>query len=154
MAGIGREPGGKWSRDSGASLVEFAILLPLLILLVLGIIEFGWLLGLNNDVRHGAREGARYAAVDGGDNAAIHDYACQAMEPVGGGFASLTMELAQNGNKVGDTGTLTITGEVTPLTGFGLMALLLPDQLSSTIDFRLERDVSWTDDGAPVPVSC
>ena len=42
--------------ERGASLVEFAILAPLLIVLVLGIVEFGWLFSQNNDVRHGPRE--------------------------------------------------------------------------------------------------
>ena len=44
------------------------IVLGFLLLLVLGIVEFGYLLGEFNDVRHGAREGARLAAVNSGDN--------------------------------------------------------------------------------------
>ena len=31
--------------ERGANLVEFAVLAPLLILLVIGIVEFGWLFG-------------------------------------------------------------------------------------------------------------
>ena len=51
-------------REDGAALVEFAVLAPLLILLLFGIIEFAWLFSQNLDARHGAREGARIAAVD------------------------------------------------------------------------------------------
>src|SRR5690606_35915019 len=51
--------------DAGASVVEFAFLVPLLILLLCGIIEVGWLFTQNLDVRHGAAEAARLAAVDG-----------------------------------------------------------------------------------------
>src|SRR5690606_23570198 len=51
--------------DVGASVVEFAFLVPLLILLLCGIIEVGWLFTQNLDVRHGAAEAARLAAVDG-----------------------------------------------------------------------------------------
>lgn len=47
--------------ESGAAMVEFAIVLPLLLLLVFGIIEFGFLLYnkamLTNASREGAREG-------------------------------------------------------------------------------------------------
>lgn len=37
----------------GAALVEFAILLPLLLVVVMGIIEFGYALAQQLDVRHG-----------------------------------------------------------------------------------------------------
>src|SRR2546421_9565499 len=47
----------------GAALVEFAIVVPLLLLLVLGIMEFGMTMHDYIMVVHGAREGARTAAV-------------------------------------------------------------------------------------------
>ncbi|MDX1747957.1 MAG: TadE/TadG family type IV pilus assembly protein, partial [Halobacteriales archaeon] len=82
-------------RERGAALVEFAVLAPLLILLVLGIVEFGWKFGQFNDVRHGAREGGRYAAVDGDGtgNAAIHTRVCQAMDGLSAGITQLRVEL-------------------------------------------------------------
>ena len=49
--------------NNGQALVEFAIILPLLMLLVFGIIEFGRFLYLKNSVTNAAREGARLAAV-------------------------------------------------------------------------------------------
>jgi len=50
-------------RSSGASLVEFALVAPVLFLVVFGIVEFG--MGLNDyqSLRQGVREGARQAAV-------------------------------------------------------------------------------------------
>ena len=44
-------------------LVEFALVLPILVLLLFGIVEYG--LGFNNlnNLRHGTREGARQAVV-------------------------------------------------------------------------------------------
>lgn len=51
-------------RDRGASLVEFAIVLPVLALLLFGVIEFGLTLNDYQSVRQGAREGARNAVVE------------------------------------------------------------------------------------------
>jgi Flp pilus assembly protein TadG len=50
----------------GASAVEFALILPILILLLFGIIEFGRGYNARNTITHAAREGARAAAVDDG----------------------------------------------------------------------------------------
>ena len=67
LAQRGRRP-----RERGAVLVEFAIISPVLALLLFGVIEFGWAFSQNLDVRHGAREAARLAAVEerrtGSDN--------------------------------------------------------------------------------------
>ena len=52
--------------DEGAALVEFALIAPILFLLIFGVIEFGWAFSQNMDVRHGARETARLAAVNYG----------------------------------------------------------------------------------------
>jgi hypothetical protein len=49
--------------DRGATLVEFAIVAPLLFLLLLGVIEFGFVFNNYQSVRQGSREGARQAVV-------------------------------------------------------------------------------------------
>lgn len=48
--------------ERGAELIEFALTLPLLLLLVLGIIEFGFLFQEYEVVTNAAREGARLGA--------------------------------------------------------------------------------------------
>lgn len=50
-------------RDRGAAAVEMALLLPLLLLLVFGIIDFGRMLNAQITVTEAAREGARAAAI-------------------------------------------------------------------------------------------
>lgn len=50
-------------RRKGQSLVEFALVLPFLIALVMGIIEFGWLTKNQLTINNAAREGARTAAL-------------------------------------------------------------------------------------------
>jgi len=51
-----------WPDERGQSLVEMALVLPLLLLLVLGIIDFGRAFNNYIIITNAAREGARYAA--------------------------------------------------------------------------------------------
>ena len=54
------------SRDErGAAAVEFALVLPILILLVFGIIEFGFVFNRWLTVTHAAREGVRVYSLTG-----------------------------------------------------------------------------------------
>ncbi len=50
--------------ESGAAAVEFAIIVPVLLLLVLGIVDFGYAFGQKLALNHAAREGARMAVVE------------------------------------------------------------------------------------------
>jgi Flp pilus assembly protein TadG len=50
--------------ERGVALVEFALVLPLLLLIVLGIVDFGKAFGYKNQETHLANEAARYAAVN------------------------------------------------------------------------------------------
>lgn len=47
----------------GQSLVEFALVLPILLILILGMIEFGWILNGKITLTSAAREGARTAII-------------------------------------------------------------------------------------------
>jgi Flp pilus assembly protein TadG len=51
-----------WFSDQGQELVEFAIVLPFVVVIVLGILEFGAVWNLKQKVSNAAREGARIAA--------------------------------------------------------------------------------------------
>ena len=52
------------SGESGQSLAEFALVLPILLLVIFGIFEFGRAYTYWSDANHIANEGARWAAVD------------------------------------------------------------------------------------------
>ena len=52
------------SSDRGSELVEMAIVLPIFILLIMGIMDFGFLFQRYEIVLNAAREGARLAVVD------------------------------------------------------------------------------------------
>lgn len=55
----------------GAAMVEMALVLPLFLMLVLGIIEFGRAMMIANLVTNAAREGARTAVLDGSTNTEV-----------------------------------------------------------------------------------
>jgi Flp pilus assembly protein TadG len=52
-----------WRREDGQALAEFALILPILFLLIAGIIEFGRGWNIKQAVTDASREGARYAVV-------------------------------------------------------------------------------------------
>lgn len=51
-------------QESGQALVEFALILPILLLLLCGIIDFGWIFSNQLMVDFSARDGARFGAVN------------------------------------------------------------------------------------------
>lgn len=60
----------RWPSERGAELIEFAIVAPLLLFIIAGIVDFGMMFRTYEAVTNAAREGARvgvlpgYAAVD------------------------------------------------------------------------------------------
>lgn len=50
--------------ERGASAVEFALVLPILMVLVLGLIQFGFIFFHYISITHASREGARWAALE------------------------------------------------------------------------------------------
>jgi len=53
----------RWTNDAGAELIEFALVLPLLLLVVAGIMDFGFLFQRFEVVTNAAREGARLGSL-------------------------------------------------------------------------------------------
>src|SRR5215831_8178385 len=60
----------------GAELIEFALVLPLLLLLVLGIVDFGFLFQRMEVITNAAREGARIAVLPSYTNADVQARVC------------------------------------------------------------------------------
>ena len=59
-------------RRRGASVVEFAIVAPVFILLVLGMIEYGRMIMVQQVITNASREGARQAALDGSTTTSVN----------------------------------------------------------------------------------
>src|SRR3954451_24324647 len=77
------------SDDSGASAVEFALILPLFLLLVLGMIDFGRAYNMQLALTEAAREGVRPIALrEAGANATT---ATRAAIPAGSGIVASTV---------------------------------------------------------------
>jgi Flp pilus assembly protein TadG len=125
------------SGERGASAVEFAIILPILIMLIFGIVQFGIAYNKYIAVTHAVREGARLAAVglyedpDFDFEQAVRDSA-PTIE-----IETITVENPE-GLKIGNPVSVTITVEVffidIPMAGrWG------PIQLNSQATMRRER---------------
>ena len=70
------------ARDRGAAAVEFALLFPLLMLIVFGIIDFGRALNAQITLTQAAREGARLDALGESDVSAETQAAATGLSPV------------------------------------------------------------------------
>jgi len=137
--------------DNGAALVEFALIMPFLFLLIFAIIEFGWGWSQSLEVRHGSREGARLAGVNyrtdpsqaGSDQTeAIVTAICQRMDLPNTATVTLTLAGGTTERAQGDLASVEVAAELDQLTGF-LGFALDGISLDQTVDFRLDRDVSW-----------
>jgi TadE-like protein len=141
--------------ERGAALVEFALVVPILVLILFAIVEFGWAFFQNLDVRHGAREGARLAAVNYSRTGAVGDdqraeiiaETCRRMdssEQVEVGVALIDGSDGNEGvNDVGDSVIVSVRAQLDQLTGF--LGFALDDvQLKSTVETRLEQEASFT----------
>lgn len=72
-------------RARGAAVVEFAVVLPLLLTILFGIIEYGWVFMVRQTLQTAAREGARLAVLQTSAEpyANVMDRISQVMEPTG-----------------------------------------------------------------------
>jgi Flp pilus assembly protein TadG len=139
------------SSDRGATLMEFAIIFPLLVFLLVGIVESGWLFAQFLDVRHGAREGVRMATVnfpEGDDppalvrtqanTTALLSETCDRMSVVSG--AAVTFSST---GVVDDPITVTATAPANTLSG--LLDWAFPSSMSftSTVVLHTEQEATW-----------
>lgn len=97
--------------EKGASVVEFAIILPILVMLVFGIFEFGVAYSKYIALTHAAREGARLAAV-GLDKDPGFDLEQAIRERAPSvEIETITVENPE-GSDIGDPVVVTVTGEI------------------------------------------
>jgi hypothetical protein len=88
----------------GQSIVEFAILLPLLIMMLSGLIEFGFMLNYYLDIIDAAREAARFAASDD----PLHDDATGVYVDPNPGFYNRAQTVTLQSLTIGSGGQITL----------------------------------------------
>ncbi len=76
------------SPEYGATIVEFALVLPLLLLLLFGIVEFGRFVAVSTAVETASREAARFATAVGGSPPHYTD--CDGIRAAGQDLAVIT----------------------------------------------------------------
>ncbi len=103
----------KLKDNRGVALIEFALVLPILLLLVLGIIEFGWIYNGYITITGAAREGARVAAIDGDYEVAVNNHISSLL--IGNEPAFKINNIIQGGS--GEVIIITVEGDLSLLIG-------------------------------------
>lgn len=85
--------------ERGAAAVEFAIVLPVLVMLLFGIIEFGAAYNRSQGLHAAAREGARLAALRQTTRSQIEQRVLDALDGVVKDLTSVTISLTPSSNQ-------------------------------------------------------
>ena len=142
--------------ESGVAMVEFAMVLPLLLILLLLILDFGRAINYWIDTTHLASEGARLAAVDkapGGDlQAHIKSEADTEELRTGGGpgVQAPGLEVCveyPEGRDVGSPVKVTVSAEYNWLPFLGEQFGITTSTIRGTATHRLERDENVVTEG-------
>ncbi len=108
---------GSW-RERGTAIIEFAVVLPLLLTILFGIIEFGYVFMVRQTLQHAAREGCRTAILQTSTAAGVTARITEAMDPTGLAGYTVSRTVATNSNPV-ETVSLSVPySEVSLVGGF------------------------------------
>jgi len=122
-------------------MVEMAMVLPLLMLLVFGIMEAGWLFAQLTETRNAAREGARLAVVDYGTASEVAFETCNRATLSSDGAVVFVASSGTVSDPIGDptaSVTVTIVNSYVSLTGF-LDQFFGSSTLDAAVEMRVER---------------
>jgi len=102
--------GSRSAHDRGQSLVEFVLVLPILLVLIFGIIEFANAWRTSQIITNTAREVARQAILPSSTQSAAHDTAVARLDASGlnAGVATITLNLCSGSNCTGKPDEVTI----------------------------------------------
>ena len=106
-------------RARAAALVEFAVVLPLLLTILFGIIEYGWMFMVRQTLQNAAREGCRIAVLQTSTEpyTNVDTRIDQVLSPAGLDSYSTVMEHADGLTTCDETVTITIPREDVSLLG-------------------------------------
>ncbi len=100
------------SRRAGVSVLEAALVLPVILALIFGTIEFGYVFYVKQTLQSASREGARRGVLAGADNAAVNQAVDEAMKSGGLGYSTYTVTISN-----ASTGTTANVSAIPPGTG-------------------------------------
>lgn len=103
-----RDPRAARRRESGVALIEAAFVLPLLLVLAMGMLDFGRAFHTKSLLDQAAREGARLAVITTPDAGLVTDRVNAILAPAGITATSVTVTGPAVGTKL-DTVTVTAT---------------------------------------------
>ncbi len=128
-------------RERGAAAVEFALVLPLFILLIFGTMEAGWFFSQQVEIRNAAREGARLAVVDYGTAGEVTTATLSRAQLSGAGATvTICMESGPDADETSDDAvSVTVAKTYTSLTG---VFNFFDGAMSSEAIMRVERSLS------------
>jgi hypothetical protein len=129
--------------ESGVALVEMAIVIPFLLLLIFGMIDFGIFLYRDIGLTQGVREAARQAAVakfDGGvagcgSSTPTNNVVCAAKQRIN--VSGVAIHVIVPTNTVGSTFAVCATYKTTAIAG--LTAPFIPKYMHAETIMRLEQ---------------
>lgn len=125
--------------EAGQNLIEFALVLPVFILILMGMIDFGWYLKLNNDLVRANSQGVRSAAF-AADDTAVQQAVVDAQSPSLNITTANVTVTRQDVNKIRGT-WVEVASSTTyhSVTGFSIVDLLLNNKvISATGRSRIE----------------
>jgi hypothetical protein len=136
-------------REAGAVGVEFALILPLLLTLLFGIIDYGWWFGETLGLRSAVREAARLGAVNEIDPSpdsaqAVEDVLIERSPQLGGEDLAVAVRIygpGATGEIPGTGSTLFICAKFSgeSVTGLGDVLYPIPEVHEAEVAMRMEK---------------
>jgi Flp pilus assembly protein TadG len=125
---------------SGAALVELAIALPILLLLTLGLIEYGWIFLCVSKINMAARQGVRVAVRPGATETQLNSNVSSMMNEAGMGSSGYVLTHTSLTVEVGQPVTVQINVNYGPLSLTGTSLVPLPTQLQGRATMAKEGE--------------
>ena len=128
-------------RERAAAIVEFAVVLPLLLTILFGVIEYGWVFMIRQTLQNAAREGARLAilqsSVDPYTNVTTRINEVLAPTGLAAEEVTITMTHATVGSPV-ETIVISVPREAVSITGLTSFFGAMDGTLSGSCTMRKE----------------
>jgi Flp pilus assembly protein TadG len=135
---MGRQFGRRLRR--GAAIVEMAVVAPLLLTILFGVIEFGWSFMVHETITNTARECCRLATLQGTTDSDVQTRFTQAMAGTGVSVSTDMMSLTRTGEGDSQVVTVNIAVPYSNVSITGLLSFLhiQRETLSSSCSMRVE----------------